>query len=132
VSQRDHAIHQIRTQLDRERQEAVFISTAVGRPLDGAHAGAKAKMYMQPGSKHAVLVVYGLKPPAEGKIYQCWLATSDRLVPSKVFTVGPDGVAMLAIDAPAPVEQYARVLITVEPAPGSQKPSEMVVLQATL
>jgi anti-sigma-K factor RskA len=132
LGEHERTIQLIRAQLDREHQETVFISTAVGQPLESAQAGAKGKMYMRPGSKHAVLVVYGLKPPAEGKVYQLWLATADRQVPSNTFTVGSDGATMLAIDAPAPVNEYTQVMVTVEPAPGSQKPSEVVVLQASL
>jgi hypothetical protein len=89
-------------------------------------------MFMQPGNTHAVLFVSGLKPPADGKIYQFWFATADKPVPSKTFTVGPDGAAMVTIEAPAAVDGYAQVMVTIEPARGSQLPSSEVVLQASL
>ena len=132
LGERELEVQRLVAQLDRERQEAVFISNAVGQPLQSAQVGARGKMYMQPGSTHAVLVVYGLKPPAAGKVYQFWLATADKQVPSDTFTVGPDGAATLAIEAPAPIDGYAQVMVTLEQAPGSQSPSNEVVLEATL
>jgi hypothetical protein len=132
IDERNRTIEQMRIQLDSERQEMVFVSNAVSQPLDGAQAGVEGKMFMQPGHTHAVLFVYGLKPPATGKVYQFWFATADQQVPSKTFTVGPDGAATVLIDAPAAVDGYAQVMVTVEPTPGSQRPSDEVVLEATL
>jgi hypothetical protein len=132
IDERERTIEQMRVQLDRERQEMVFISNAVSQPLNATQVGAGGKMFMQPGKTHAVLFVSGLKPPAAGKIYQFWFATGDQQVPSNTFTVGPDGAAILAIEAPAAVNGYAQVMVTVEQAPGSQRPSSEVVLEATL
>jgi anti-sigma-K factor RskA len=132
LGERDLAIQRLAVQLDRERQEMVFVATAVSQPLKGAQAGAEGKIYMHPGSTHAVLVVYGLKPSAAGKVYQFWLVTAGIQMPSDILEVGPDGAAMLVIEAPAPVDSYAQVMITVEPAPGSVSPSDEIVLEATL
>jgi anti-sigma-K factor RskA len=125
-------VQRLAAQLDRERQETIFISNAVGQPLKSAQVGPWGKMFMKPGSTHAVLVVYGLKPPAAGKVYQFWLATAGKQAPLGTLTVGPDGIAKLAIEAPAPIDSYARVMVTVEQAPGSQSPSNEVILEATL
>jgi hypothetical protein len=132
IDERERTIEQIRIQLERERREMVFISSAVSQPLNAAQAGAGGKMFMRPGSTHAVLFVSGLKPPADGKVYQFWFATADKQVPSDTFTVGPDGAATVPIEAPAAVDGYAQVMVTIEPAPGSQLPSDEVVLEASL
>ena len=129
---RERTIEQMRTHLERERQEMTFVSNAVSQPLTPTQAGAKGKMFMLPGSTHAVLFVSGLQQPAPGKVYQFWFATPDRQVPSQTFTVGPDGATTLALEAPAAVDGYDQVMVTVEPAPGSQQPSSDVVLEATL
>jgi len=132
LAQRDQMISQIGVQLDRERREAAFIAarTTVSQPLGGTQA--TGKMYMQPGNTHAVLVVQSLPQPAPGKIYQFWLATEHVQVPSSTFTVGTDGAALVSIDAPDPVNQYAQVMVTVEPKSGSRTPSHEIVLQAVL
>jgi anti-sigma-K factor RskA len=134
LGERQLQVQRLVAQLDQNRQETIFISKAVSQPLEGAQAGARGKMFMQPGSTHAVLVVYGLRPPATGKLYQVWLATTDKDKPvsAGTFTVGPDGAAMVAIEVPAPIDGYGQVMVTVEPAPGSQSPSNDVVLEATL
>jgi anti-sigma factor RsiW len=132
IGERERTIEQMRVQLERERQEMVFISNAVSQPLNATQSGAGGKMFMQPGHSHAVLFVSGLKPPAAGKVYQFWFATADQQVPSDTFTVGPDGAATVPIDAPTAVDGYAQVMVTVEQAPGSQQPSSEVVLEATL
>jgi anti-sigma-K factor RskA len=132
LGDRQLQVQRLVAQLDQRRQETMFISNAVSQPLEGAQPGARGKMFMQPGSTHAVLVVYGLQPPAAGKVYQVWLVTPDKQVPSNTFTVGPDGAATLAIEAPAPIDGYAQVMVTVEPALGSQSPSGETVLEARL
>ena len=132
LDERQRTIEHISAQLERERQDMVFVSSAVSQPLSAAQAGAGGKMFMQPGSTHAVLFVSGLKPPAAGKVYQFWFATADKQVPSNTFTVGPDGAAIVPIEAPAPVNGYAQVMVTMEQAPGSQRPSAEVVLEASL
>jgi anti-sigma-K factor RskA len=132
VDERERTIEQMRTQLERERQEMTFVSNAVGQTLTPTQAGAQGKMFMSPGSTHAVLFVSGLQQPEAGKVYQFWFATPDQQVPSQTFIVGPDGAATLAIEAPAAVDGYDQVMVTVEPAPGSQRPSSEVVLEATL
>jgi hypothetical protein len=89
-------------------------------------------MFMRPGNTHALLVLSGLKQPAAGKVYQFWFATADQQVPSRTFAVGPDGAATVSIEAPAAVDSYAQVMVTIEPEPGSQRPSAEIVLEATL
>jgi anti-sigma-K factor RskA len=132
LDERERTIQRVRTQLERELQATVFMATAISQPLEGAQAGAQGKMYMKSGDTHVVLVVHGLQPPPAGKVYQFWLATADTQVPSEIFTVGPGGAATLAIEAPAPVDSYAQVMVTVEQAPGSQSPSDQIVLRARL
>jgi anti-sigma-K factor RskA len=132
LAERNLTIQQVRMQLDRELQATVFMATAIGQPLKGARAGVQGKMYMKPGDTYAVLVVHGLQPPPAGKVYQLWLATADTQVPSGILTVGLGGTATLAIEAPAPVDSYTQVMVTVEQAPGSQAPSDQIVLGARL
>jgi anti-sigma-K factor RskA/putative zinc finger protein len=134
LTQRDRALQQIRSQVEQERKEMLFVLAATDQPLAATETSTNARgvMYMQPGHNHAVLFLQGLKSPEGGKVYQFWLAKGDTQIPSATFTVAQDGTALVVLDAPAPVNEYAQVMVTVEPAGGSQKPSDQVVLQANL
>jgi len=134
LQQSQQNIQQLRSRIDQDVQLARFMSArqTVAQRLDGADSRASAVMYMQPASPHAVLVVQGLRPADSGKVYQFWLAKPGVQVPSATFDIGQDGMAMLTIDAPGPLNEYAQVMVTVEQAGGSQQPSNQVVLSGTL
>jgi hypothetical protein len=104
----------------------------VHRVLAGSDRQAHATMYMQTGSSKAVLVVEGMPRPAPGKVYQCWLARPGVQVPSVTFDVTDQGMAALLIEAPAPVNQYDQVMVTVEQASGATSPSGEVMLSGSL
>jgi hypothetical protein len=53
-------------------------------------------------------------------------------VPSVTFDVSEEGMAVLLIEAPAPVNQYDQVMITVEQASGATSPSGEVMLSGSL
>ena len=89
-------------------------------------------MYMQPNNPHAILVVHGLPKVEAGRIYQFWLARPGVQVPANTFDVDANGTATLSIDAPAPVNEYDQVMVTVEASGGSQQPSQQVVLSGSL
>ncbi len=128
------AILDLRTQLAREQQATYFIAApqTVPRRLDSPNRRANAMMYMQPNSAHAILVVSGLPRVAAGKIYQFWLAKPGVQVPSNTFDVDQNGTVTLAIDAPAPVNEYDQVMVTIEQGGGSTAPSSQVVLSGSL
>ena len=69
---------------------------------------------------------------APGKIYQIWLAKPGIQVQSATFDVTDDGLAVLQIDAPAPVNQFDRVMITIEQTGGATRPSDTIVLSGGL
>ena len=119
-------------QVAERDQQMLFVSAATPHRLAGPRPAAVAIMFAKPGKQHVVLVVQGLKPLAVGKTYEFWFATATQQIPAKTFMVGPDGTAMLEFDAPAPMDHYARVMVTIEPAGGSQTPSGEVVLQGML
>ena len=89
-------------------------------------------MYMQPDNSQAVLVIEGLPRVAPGKIYQFWLAKPGIQVPSVTFDVTDDGLAVLQINAPAPIHQFDQVMVTIEQAGGATLPSDEIVLRGAL
>lgn len=130
----ERAVAELRAQLAEEQQAAVFIAApqTVARRLDSPDRRASAAMYMQPNNPRAVLVVQGLPPAQAGTVYQFWLASPGMQVPANTFQVDGQGNAMLTIDAPAPVNQYDEVMVTVERDGGSSSPSDQVVLSGSL
>jgi anti-sigma-K factor RskA len=132
LAQNQQSLDGLRSQVAADRQLASFISApqTVVRQLAGPDARARAVMYMQPANPHAMLVISGMPALAPGQTYQFWLAKPGMQVPANVFEVDQNGVAMLAIEAPAPVDEYAQVMVTIEPSGGSTQPSSRIVLSA--
>jgi anti-sigma-K factor RskA len=134
LAQNQQALDGLRSQVAADKQLASFISTpqTVVRQLAGPDARARAMMYMQPANRRAMLVFNGMPALAQGKIYQLWLAKPGIQIPASVFEVDQNGMAMLAIEAPAPIDEYAQVMVTVEPSGGSAQPSNEIVLSGQL
>jgi hypothetical protein len=128
------AIERMREQIAHDQQVTMFISApqTLPRLLQGADRQARATMYMQPNNSQAVLVIEGMPRVAPGTIYQFWLAKSGLQVPSLTFDVTDDGLAVLQINAPAPVNQFEQVMVTIEQAGGASVPSDKVVLSGAL
>lgn len=112
----------------------------VGIALDGEEAttypakvvdvrGASAELVVEGGDK-AELVVRGLRPPPEGRVYQVWVKHRGR-GPSPtdaLFTVGRHGGAH--VDVPGSVEDVEAILVTDEPDGGSEEPTRAPVIVA--
>jgi len=114
-AQSQHELEALRGRVADDKQMASFIMApeTVAHQLTSPDRRASAMIYMQPGNTQAVLVIHGMPKLAPGKIYQFWLTKSGAQVPSKTFDVDDHGMATLVIEASAPVDQYAQVMITV-------------------
>jgi anti-sigma-K factor RskA len=131
--QRDQtAIARMREQVMQDKQVISFIAAAQPVRLGSLDRHSGAIMYMRPASKQAVLVVAGMPRAQAGKTYQLWLVQRSERVPSATFDVDQDGVAMLTIEAPLPVNDYDQAMVTVEQSGGSLVPSGQVVLSGPL
>jgi len=128
------AIRHMQEQITRDQRVTMFISApqTLPRLLEGADPRARATMYMQPNNAQAVLVIAGMPHVTPGKIYQLWLARPGLQVPSITFDVTDDGLAVLQINAPAPVNQFDQAMVTIEQAGGAQQPSDQIVLSGAL
>jgi Anti-sigma-K factor rskA/Putative zinc-finger len=128
------AIEQMQDQIAHAQRITMFIAApqTLPRLLAGADRRARATMYMQPNNRQAVLVVADMPRAAPGTIYQFWLAKPGVQVASVTFDVSDDGLAVLQINAPAPVNQFDQVMVTIEQAGGATLPSDKIVLSGTL
>lgn len=77
----------------------------------------------------ARLEVVGLQPLDQSQQYQLWLVQSDDTRDSgAVFSVQPDGTAVVPVALPQHIDAYRALGITIEPAGGSPKPTGARVL----
>jgi hypothetical protein len=92
----------------------------------GAMAGAGGTFTEVGGRDAAVLALTGMPEPPPGRVYEVWLIdSSNRALPSGVFTPGADGTATLGLSRP--LAGVRSIAVTLEAGPGgttapTQKP----------
>jgi anti-sigma-K factor RskA len=126
--------------LERQADALAALAQAPGIALAPANAGgnsytsgtADGVVYVQPGSKVALLCVYAMTPLAQDKTYQAWLVKDGQRTSAGTFNVNRDGYGVLLINAEQPVSEYQQLGITVEPAGGSPAPTSPRVIGGNL
>lgn len=121
---------------------AVAIAAFVGVQLAGsgssrpriveAQVTGQGAAQLRIAANHADLVVHHFSPPPAGQIYEVWLKHGDRS-PSPttaLFSVNAAGEA--DVDVPGSLRGVSVVMVTPEPAGGSQTPTHPAVISATL
>jgi anti-sigma factor RsiW len=81
---------------------------------------------------HAELIVHRLPLPASGRIYEVWIQHAQRAPSptSALFSVTRTGAGVVGV--PGDLHGVSHVLVTQEPAGGSQVPTSMPVIVAQL
>jgi len=127
-------IERMQAQIARDQRVTMFISApqTLPRVLESSDQRVHATIYMQPNNAQAILVVAGMPRAAPGTTYQFWLAKPGVQIPSATFDVSEDGLAVLQITAPAPVNQFDQAMVTIEQTGGATHPSDKIVLSGTL
>jgi anti-sigma-K factor RskA len=85
------------------------------------------------GQGHAELVVHRFQAPPAGQIYEVWLqrGKTGAAIPTKaLFSVNDAGDA--DVDVPGDLHGVTQVMVTREPAGGTQKPTHAPVISAAL
>lgn len=99
----------------------------------GSLPKATALCFLVPGENAALMLVSGLEPLPAGKAYQAWVAKGDEQAPLTVFTAAPEvSTIQVKIVLPKPMDYYENIMVTIEDAPGAQRPSEETVLLGEL
>ena len=75
-----------------------------------------------------VITLEGLAPTPEGQSYQAWSATEGTWVSLGLLDVSDTGQGFLLLSRH--VSEEERILVTIEPATGSSRPSDAVVLRS--
>lgn len=121
---------------------AVAVTLSAGLGLGSRGSGGarlvKARVEGSPGSAqlrvghgHAELIVHELPPPSPGHLYEAWLVKRSRPSPTPSALFSPrdgDGV----VDVPGDLRGVSEVMVTQEPAGGSQTPTGTPVIAARL
>jgi anti-sigma-K factor RskA len=74
-----------------------------------------------------VLVIDHLPPIGPDQTYQLWLITDAGAQPSILLDVNDRGWGMTTLKVPEPQANFNAIGVSVEPAGGSQKPTEVVL-----
>ncbi|GEM_PF-2641367 len=122
---------QLQREVDRSRMIQDMVvkdhTPSALKPEEGVASQAVARMFKGANGSDAVLVIENLPPPPPGKVYQVWIANEQMQQPMDTFAE-TDSMAQVIMHAPEPFQKFKWVMITVEDAGGSTKPSETTVL----
>lgn len=78
----------------------------------------------------AVLRVHGVRPAAEGRVYEVWFDRGGEMVPVSLFSVDSNGRGLAAIEGD--LEGVDAVFVTREPVGGSPAPTEVPIMSVDL
>jgi anti-sigma factor RsiW len=104
----------------------------ITRVIQARVVGSAGSAEVRRSSGHAELVVHHLSPPPSGEIYQVWLNRPGRQTQptSALFNVTDAGDA--EVDVPGDLRHVAHIMVTPEPAGGTQAPTHPAVITAQL
>ena len=123
---------QARTEMEKMRDQfALVTSPAVTvLPLQavGAQTNARGMLFVAPDHQHWYLSVEGLQPPAQGGVYKLWWMTGQGAQDAgSLVAQSGEKVQMSSDQMPAGITE---VVVTLEPTPGSARPSGPRILRA--
>ena len=98
-------------------------------PGKGSDASGKV-VPIAGGTEGAVVKVSGLDPNIGSDVYELWIARGDKVTRSSLFSVNSNGVGVSAV--PEDISDADAVMITREPAGGSEQPTSDVLAMAKI
>ena len=124
-------VNSLQQQYRAQAAAVALISSPVtlSMPLHGqGHwTTASGRAYVDPDSRSVVLVVENLEPLDEDHIYQAWVITDAGPQNAGRVNVSRSGWGMSWLSVPYP--EQALIGVSVEPAGGSETPTEVVLLE---
>lgn len=93
----------------------------------GQWLSASGRAYVDPTSRNVVLIVEHLAPLPAGQTYQAWIITDAGPKNAGLVNVSRSGWGMSWLTTPYPDQGV--IGVSVEPAGGSERPSEVVLLE---
>ena len=89
---------------------------------------ARARVFVDPGTGRAILFAYDLPILQPGNVYQLWAIRGGTPQAAGTFRPEPAGRARLEITDPTLIDRVDALAVTVEPAPGTERPTGDMVL----
>jgi len=127
---------QMRATLDAQAQLLADLGSPAARlveiPGTSARPQASARLFADPESVSAVIVVSGLSPNPAGSVYQLWLIRGDVVVGAGLFHVDAAGRATARVHSSERVGEYDALGVSIEPEGGSDQPTGDIVLLGTI
>jgi anti-sigma-K factor RskA len=122
--------------LRHDLTEAADVTSLLNSPgmkfvdLSGVDPNPQAfgKVVLDPDKGAAVVYMYRLPQTPEGMEYQLWVMREGKPTNAGLFTVAPDGSAMLALEDLGNASEIDSFLVTIEPAGGQATPTGMMYL----
>ena len=107
-------------------------ATTFPASMDHAQVAHGAHGELRVRDRSATLVVSGLRPPQEGRVYQVWIKHPGRdpEPTDSLFTPRADGSATAGV--PAALRHGDTVMVTSEPRGGSETPTRAPLLSAAM
>lgn len=129
-------VARLNASLEQQRQALALIASPGSQThaLQGTEVAPQAvgTLVADPQQVAALLVVSGLPQLAPDQVYQLWLIRGEQPTGVGVFTVDPNGIGQLLVQAPSPIADFEAVGLTIEPEGGSPLPTGNLVLIGTL
>jgi anti-sigma-K factor RskA len=89
--------------------------------------GKRARVYVDPETDWMVIIIDHLPPIGPDQAYQLWLITEAGPQPSILIDVNERGWGMTTLKVPEAQANFDAVGVSVEPAGGSEQPTEVVL-----
>jgi len=124
-------LNTLRRQLGKQEQYMSVLLSTTKREIvltaqDNDPAN-RARAYIDPETRSMVLVIDHLPPIGPDQTYQLWLITDAGAQPSILLDVNDRGWGMTTLKVPEPQANFNAIGVSVEPAGGSEKPTEVVL-----
>jgi hypothetical protein len=125
-------LNSLQQQVRAQSAAVALISSplTLSMPLQGQGPAATAsgRAYVDPDSRSIVLIVQNLEPLDEDHVYQAWVITDEGPKSAGTVNVTRSGWGMSWLSVPYP--EQGQIGVSVEPAGGSEWPTEVVLLEA--
>ena len=89
---------------------------------------ARGQFYADFRDNQALVVVSGMKPLPENRVYEVWLIKDQTPVGVGTFTVNAIGTGQILINAPEAIGSYQISALTEEPLGGSMLPTTDILM----
>jgi anti-sigma-K factor RskA len=104
----------------------------ITRVIQARIIGSPGSAEVRRSSGQAELVVHHLSPPPSGEIYQVWLNRPGRRPQPTSSLFNVTGAGDAEVDIPGDLRHVAQIMVTPEPAGGTQVPTHPAVITAQL